>query len=217
MLGARGRRVGGRGLAARTHGSALAAICAVVAALAACGSDDRPELPEGAVAVVGDATISNADLYRASAVLQRIQSKPGNALRRLPIDVPEQARSSRELQDQALTVLLYATAVEQEAAQHGIAVSTAQARRRWRRLAGIQLRTPEARRRYLGGLSVSDMVAQLRIQMLATKVQSKIAIEAGGGREGSLAAARFRKRFRGYWRERTACRADFDVEGCPPS
>jgi hypothetical protein len=186
-------------------------------ALSACGDDgDRrspPALPDDAVAVVGDREIGRDDLDEEMASQRRLHPRTMARIRELARDDPALLRvENRRLRNEALSMLMQAAALEQEAAERGVEVTTAEARERWDTLTGTQFRSPKARRAFLRGQIAKDLVAQMRLQMLSSEIYAQVAREAGGGRDGSR---RFQTEFRKRWQGQTVCRKGFDAEDCP--
>lgn len=166
-------------------------------ALGACGGDepdapDVDDIPAGAVALVGDEPVTKGQLRQRVAVLRRGQRKRGE-------------RSARQLREQALTLLLQETALEQEAADLDVAVSEREVRRRVDR-AREQFESERQFKRFLGGQTEADLIAQLRVQALAEQVAKQA--DLGESNANSL------EELRGQWQERTVCRAGYVVSGC---
>lgn len=193
----------------------IVAAAVIVVGLVACGGDDddpkKPEsVPADAAAVVGDAEIPKAQLEERVAALRR--SQPG---RREAKQSPQQTRQTDEqLETQALSMLLYSTALEQEAADRGVEVTDAEVRKRWSSAVEGQFRTKKALRRFLGGQTQGDVLDQLRLQFLAEKIHEQVAEEAGGGKQGAKAVQEFQESFRKEWQERAACGEGYEAAGC---
>jgi hypothetical protein len=191
---------------------ALAAATLLAAGVTACGGGDDPEapdLPDRAVAVVGDEEITGAELRDQVAALRRAQSEANGGTPGSP--------AASQLERQALTTLLAAAALEQEAATRGVAVSPREARSRWNDVSRAQFPSKRALRRFLNGQSERDLVEQLRLQLLAERVHAQVAEEAGGGKRGAEAIARFQERLAKRWSERTRCRDGARASQCPQS
>jgi hypothetical protein len=204
-----GRR---RGLALRRAWTILAATAAL-AVVPGCGDgddDERPvDVPAGAVAVVGEAEISERALDRQVAALKRSSSPvSGGAATGGARVAREQARA------QALTTLLMAEALEQEARERGVAVSMQEVRQRWKGAKGAQFETRRQLRRFLGRQTEADVLRQLRLQMLGEAIDEQVRADAGGGKEGDVAVKRFRREFQKRWSERTACAKDNTAAQC---
>lgn len=186
----------------------LAAVVAVTLMLVACGGDDKPQaddVPERAAAVVGDTEITDAALRDRVVALRRAQPR---AARRME-------GSRAQIEQQALSMLLSAAALEQEAEARGIRLADDEVRRRWDAAAGEQFETKAALRRFLGGQSRSDVLEQLRLQLLAERIHSQVSADAGGGKQGRKAVAEFQRDFERRWRGRTACADGRSAVGCP--
>jgi len=205
-------------MTARWRVAALLLTLALTLALGACGDDgdaQDADVPEGAVAVIGDTEISTDDLEQQKEALRRAQPKQSASEREQEQDDPEaRADAKQRLNEQALSLLLSAQAFEQEAAERGIKVDVAEARRRWESVADKQFKTAKARRTFLGGQTEEDVVAQLRLQMLAEAIYAQVAEEAGGGKQGAKAAARFQKDLYKQWQGKTTCEG-IRAAGCP--
>jgi hypothetical protein len=189
--------------------TSVAALAVLAIGLGACGGEggDSPQssdIPGNAVAVVGDTAISRAELEDQIAALRRGRSQSGGT------DGGQEAREDtrKRLQQQALSALVLAEAIEQEAADRGIEVPAAEVRRRWRAIAADQFPTKRALLRFLGGQTEQDAIAQLRLQVLTERVDAQISEKAGDGKDGAKAVKEFRQEFLERWRERTACRDD---------
>jgi len=185
---------------------------ALAVVLASCGGgddgDDAPQagdVPAGAVATVNGVEISNDDLDAQVAVLARAQrgkdKKPSSAER-------------KQLQAQALSTLLQRQALEQEAKDRGVKVTKAEVRKQWSSVSRSQFKTRKALRRFLGGQTLNDLLAQLRLQTLSERILQQVSEEAGGGKEGAKAAKEFQKEFQQRWQEQTACAKGFKAAGC---
>lgn len=197
---------------ARVAAMALAAIALSIGAAGCGGGDDgdsgdggspsSADVPSGAVATVGDAEISDDQLDDQVAVLVRAQRASGKG---------KLSKAQREqIEAQALAMLLQTEALEQEAADRGIEVSEAEVRKRWEQVSKGQFKTREALRQFLGGQKVADVLAQLRLQTMAERIQQDVSEEAGGGKDGAQAVKQFQQR----WQERTACAEGYTAAGC---
>lgn len=198
----------------------LAVAVALTAAFAfsACGDDSSSEVPDDAVAVIGDTEISTDQLDERVAALRRAQPKPTKQQRQLIAnDRTVRAQAEQQLKDQALSTLLQAQALEQEAADRDIEVDEADVRARWNAIASKQFRTKRALRTFLGGQTEDEIIEQLRLQTLAERIDAQVAEQAGGGKKGEQAVKRFREEFRTRWQDDTTCRDGIDAAGCPPA
>jgi hypothetical protein len=171
--------------------------------LAACGGDDGDDssdrdVPQGSVAVVGDAEITRADLQERVAALRRVQKASGGGEQ-------QASTSAKVLKEQALSTLLLAAALEQEAETRGVEVTDAEVRKTWDGVAAKQFKNKKQLQRFLGGQSEQDILDQLRLQALNERVLADVSEEAGGGKEGAKAATQFQKKFQQRWREKTTC------------
>lgn len=205
---------GGRLMKARA--TTLAALMALMLALGACGNDDSAgssgDLPEDVVAVVGTDEITEPELAERVASVQRSQPRPSAAQRR---DPQLRAQAKRQAEIQALTTLLTARALKQEADARGaISVTTADARGRWEGIAAVQFRNRRALRRFLGRQTERDVIEQLRVQMLSDALYAQIAAQGGDGKKGQQAVERFQREFRKRWQAKTICREGLEAAGC---
>lgn len=216
---ARGDAVRRRGIVT-ARGSLAPVVAALLAALAfaGCSGDDgdgdggspvAADVPEGAVAKVGDDEIGEDELDAQVAVLARAQRGGAGGGGKAAAE-----RQREQLRSQALAYLLMREAIEQEAAERGVTVRRAEAAKRWRTAAKQQFKTRKALRRFLGGQTQADLIEQLRMQMLSERIAEQVAEEAGGGEDGRKAAARFQKEFRERWAKRTACAEGYEGPGC---
>lgn len=187
----------GRGSGAPFARLAATVVCPVlVAGLIACGGSSEEQegapavtdIPPGAVALVGERSIAKRALYRRVADLRKSR---GSRAKQTPA----------ALRDQALSLLLYESALEQEAERLGVEVTTAEARSRLalarRPSAGKVRRTAQGER---------ELVLQLRWQLLAEKV-----------RDQARQDGEYRNITRGLqkrWSSRTVCRPGNSVAGC---
>lgn len=217
---------------ARGLASLLAVLLLMVVA-AGCGGDDDDassgsrDIPPGAVATVGDAEISEQDLDEQVALLSRAErggSGGSDAGARSPAAgddstaADDRAAQERErLEAQALSLLLVRQALEQEAADRGIEVSDAEVRGRWEAVSQVQFKTKKALRRFLGGQTERDLLAQLRLQFLTERIHEQVSEQAGGGKQGAKAVEQFRKDFQKRRQDRTACRDGYTAAGCAGS
>ncbi len=171
--------------------------------LASCGGDDSSgqgsgqDVPEGAVAVVGDTEITRAELQDRVAALRRVQKASSSG--------GQQVSGAKALQQQALSTLLLAAALEQEAKERGVEVSDAEVQKTWDSVAAKQFKNKKQLQRFLGGQSEQDVLDQLRLQALNERVLANVSEQAGGGKKGEKAAAEFQKEFQQRWREKTSC------------
>jgi len=197
----------------RRSGAMLTVLLAMALGLAGCNDeDDSPSssaVPDNAVAVVGDNEISGADLAKRVALLRRAQTQPSEAKQ------TDRRTLTQQLRRQALSTLIVAEALEQEASARGIDATTVEARERWEQVASRQFPTRDARRRFLGDRTDRDVVEQLRLQTLAERIHQQVAERAGGGKQGHQAVTRFQDEFRRRWEQRTTCRKGLDAAGCP--
>jgi hypothetical protein len=170
-------------------------------AIGSCGGGDEPatpdaaDIPAGAVALVGDEPVTKRQLRERLAALRRGQRD-------------ETEQSVRQLRQQALALLLQETALEQEAADLDVVVPEAQVRKRVGQ-ARRQFKSERQFRRFLGGQTEADLVAQLRMQSLAERVAEESDGEGSGSRSLEV--------LRRQWREQTVCRAGYLVSGCSNS
>lgn len=167
--------------------------------LASCGGDDSSgqDVPEGSVAVVGDTEITRAELQDRIAALRRVQKASSSG--------GQQVAGAKALQQQALSTLLLAAALEQEAKERGVEVSDAEVRKTWDSVAAKQFKNKKQLQRFLGGQSEQDVLDQLRLQALNERVLANVSEQAGGGKKGERAAREFQKEFQQRWREKTSC------------
>jgi len=193
----------------RYRALALAAVSLSVAAIGCGGGDDETQagdVPSGAVAVIGDAEISESALDHQTAVLVRAQrTANGTALT---------AAQRKQIASQALAQLLQREALEQEAAERGIEVSNADVRRDWQATARRQFKTKKAFRQFLGGQTVAEILAQLRLQDLSERIAEQVSKQAGGGKDGAKAVEKFQKNFQKRWQDKTSCSGDYAAPGC---
>jgi hypothetical protein len=206
--------------ASRTRLAAIAAAVALAALSAAgCGGGDddaRPEpsdVPDNSVAVVGETEITRDELDKRVAALRRVQSRPVTTKGNKPAPAPANAN---QLEQQALATLVLAAALEQEAADRDIELTSAEVRQRWE-AAAQQFPNAKARRTFLGGQTERDVLDQLRLQLLTERIHAQVAEEAGGGKQGERAVKQFDAEFRKRWRERTACKQDGAASLCGSS
>jgi hypothetical protein len=179
------------------------AVLLATGGLAACGGDDGDDssdrdVPQGSVAIVGDAEITRADLQERVAALRRVQKASGGGEQ-------QASTSAKVLKEQALSTLLLAAALEQEAETRGVEVTDAEVRKTWDGVAAKQFKNKKQLQRFLGGQSEQDILDQLRLQALNERVLADVSEEAGGGKEGAKAATQFQKKFQQRWREKTTC------------
>lgn len=187
------------------------------------GNDDSPnadDVPSGAVATIGDVEISSEDLdgqVDALARAQRGDGAPANAdggpdPGTAEAEAAKQRRA--QLEAQALSMLLQREALEQEAADRDIEASLADARARWEPVARRQFRTEKALKRFLGGQTERDLLDQLRLQILAERIDAQVSENAGDGKQGKLAVKKFRAEFRKRWQDGTTCANGYTATGC---
>lgn len=192
--------------------SGLLAVALTAAVVAGCGSDDddgpsSEDVPAGAVASVGDVQVSKQDLAAQVAVLKRMQR--GNDAGGMG-----KAAMRSQLETQALASLLTREAIEQEAADRGIEVSPAEVRKSFLASSSRQFKNKRELKRFLGGQSVQELVAQLRLQQLSQRISDQVSEKAGGGKKGAKAAKEFQQEFQKRWQDRTACAEGYTAPGC---
>jgi hypothetical protein len=220
----------------------LAATLAIAAGLAlagaGCGGDDgdnasSEDVPSGAVATVGGVEISEQELDEQVDALARAQrgggsggggsssggddgsdSSDGDGDGNGDAADRQAAAEREQLEAQALSTLLMRQALEQEAADRDIEVTDAEVRERWETAAEGQFKTKRALRRFLGGQTEDDLLAQLRLQVLTERIHEQVAEQAGGGKQGAKAVEQFQKDFQKRWQNRTACREGYAAAGC---
>jgi foldase protein PrsA len=165
------------------------------------GGDDVPgSVPAGAVAVVGDETISRAEFDRWLSAAARSQSTPGTG----PVVVPDppsftrcveaKARSGRDrgqpreavldecrseynrLRDQVMQFLISGEWLEQEAAEREIQVDDAQVRQQFedqkRQSFGKEADYEEFLR--TSGQTEEDLLYRVRLDILANKIRDEV-------------------------------------------
>lgn len=228
-----------RGVAFRRRGWAVAVsrrLTAVLAALllaigaVACGGGDDDDggssgdVPSGAVATVGDVEISEEELDTQVAALARAQRGGSGGTSPASSDAgsDDSADSAddlepavrKQLESQALSTLLMRQALEQEAADRDIEVSDDEVRQRWEAASQGQFKTKRALRRFLGGQTEDDLLAQLRLQVLTERIHEQVSEKAGGGKQGAKAVKEFQKDFQKRWQDRTACGDGYTAAGC---
>ena len=205
---------------ARNGLAVLVAALALTTVAAGCGSDDSPssdDVPSGAVATIGDVEIGTDRLDEQVEALARAQRPAGGSTNPGSGSGGQDAvaKADREqLETQALSLLLRHAALEQEAADRDIEVGDAEVRQRWEAASQAQFKTKKALRRFLGGQTEQDLLAQLRRQFLTERVHEQVSEEAGGGKKGAKAIEEFRKDFQKRWQDRTACAVGYTAAGC---
>lgn len=130
--------------------------------------------------------------------MRRVQKASGNGEQQV-------STSAKVLQERALSTLLLAAALEQEAETRGVEVTDAEVRNTWDGVAAKQFKNKKQLQRFLGGQSEQDILDQLRLQTLNERILADVSDEAGGGKEGAKAARQFQKEFQQRWREKTTC------------
>lgn len=167
--------------------------------LAACGDgdgDDEPvdasAIPAGSVAVVGDQTVTARQLDRRIRAVRRSQRG-------------DNRQSREQLRSQALTMLLQQAALEQETDRAGREVTDVEVRRRFDQ---ARSRFPDRRsyKRFLGDQTTSDVLFQIRMQLLGEK--------AGEMADAGADPADFARQMQQRWSDRTACRAGYSSPLC---
>lgn len=177
------------------------ALLLVAGVVSACGGDDSSsgqDVPDGSVAVVGDTEITRAELRDRVAALRRVQKASATGEQQASTD-------AKALEQQALSTLLLAAALEQEAKERGVEVSDAEVRKTWEQVTAKQFKNAKQLRRFLRGQSEQDVLDQLRLQALNERILADVSDDAGGGKKGAKAARDFQKEFQERWREKTSC------------
>jgi parvulin-like peptidyl-prolyl isomerase len=183
----------------------LALSVALLAMLAGCGGGSGVRLPSGVVARVGEISIARGPLDHWVAVGDGSLSRSrrgivfdppsfrrcaGQVAAKLPrarvVTVAGGMaglceRSYQRFEQSAMQMLISAAWIEQEARSMHINVSDVAVRQR---LAALMGQTPAARRRFVqwlasSGMSVSDELWRLRVQMLFAAVRSRVVASAG--------------------------------------
>ena len=210
----------------------LAAALLAVGAVACGGGDDdggggsSGDVPSGAVATVGDVEISEEELDTQVAALARAQ-RGGSGGGTSPASGGGDSADSngdggdepspevrKQLESQALSTLLMRQALEQEAEDRDIEVTDDEVRDRWEAASQGQFKTKKALRRFLGGQTEKDLLAQLRLQVLTERIHEQVSEQAGGGKKGAKAVKEFQQDFQKRWQDRTACRDGYTAAGC---
>lgn len=197
----------------RSLASLLAAVLLATVAIGCGDGDDSPssdDVPSGAVATVGGVEVSEQDLDREVAVLARVRRGAGNG----GSDGKLSRQEREQLESQALSTLLQRQALEQEAEDRGVEVEPAEVRQRWEAASKDQFKSRKALRRFLGGQTQQDVLAQLRLQLLTERIHEQVSEKAGGGKKGAKAVQQFQKDFQKRWADRTACRDGYTAAGC---
>jgi hypothetical protein len=170
-----------RGTAGGARALAPVLIAALAVSLGACGGDDDdpPEISQRVV-----------DTARAQKVSEAQLAARVDALRRATPD--DSGTPDSQLQRQAVDDLVRARRLERAARQRGIAVSDAEVRARWESSVRDQFPTKEALDRFLGEQTVDDVIYQLRLQELSSRIQDRIRRKVGKQR-AAAAIKRFER------------------------
>jgi hypothetical protein len=194
----------------------VAALLTVVAI--GCGGDDDSgsgDVPSDSVATIGDTEISKGDLDDQVVVLARTQRSSGGSPASGGDDGDEPSDAERkQLETQALSMLLLREALEQEAADRDIEVSDAEVEERWDAAIQAQFKTKKALKRFLGGQTEEALLAQLRLQVLTERIHKQVSEQAGGGKKSAKAVMEFQNEFQKRWQNRTACAEGYTAAGC---
>jgi hypothetical protein len=168
--------------------------CVGCGGAASTRSQLRPAgVPAGAVAVVGNETITAAKLKRHAMLLRNGRSGA--------------AQDMRELQHEALPKLLLQASIEAEAARRGVTVPAAAARRQ---VEEVKARYPtrQAFLKFLGGLSERDLLDQLRLATISEQLVSKAQAEGTTSQD-------FLDSLPAHWKRKTKCIPEYrDVASC---
>jgi hypothetical protein len=210
-----------RGLAVSRRMIALLVVALLTAFAIGCGGGDDDassgDVPSGSVATVGDTEISEEDLDDQVVVLARAQrssgGSPASGSDDSDGDEPSDAER-KQLEAQALSMLLLREALEQEAADRDIEVSDEEVEERWDTASQGQFKTEKALKRFLGGQTEEDLLAQLRLQVITERIHEQVSEQAGGGKKGAKAVKQFQKEFQKRWQNRTACAKGYAAAGC---
>lgn len=214
-----GRVAVGRGRVVAVSRRSVAALAVVLSAVvvAGCGGDDSPssdDVQSGAVATIGDVEITTDALDEQVDALTRAQRPPAGSPGSGDGNDAAAKAQRDQLEAQALSMLLMREALEQEAADGDIDASLADARARWEPIASRQFKTKKALRRFPGGQTEADLLAQLRLQILAERINAQVAEQAGGGKQGKQVVKKHRTEFRKRWQDQTACANGYTANGC---
>jgi hypothetical protein len=200
----------------RSLAALLVAVLLATVAIGCGDGDDAPssgDVPSGAVATVGGVEVSEQELDREVAALARARSGAGGGSGSGDKGKPS-VQERKQLESQALSTLLQRRALEQEAADRGVEVDPAEVRQRWEAASKAQFKSRKALRRFLGGQTQQDVLAQLRLQLLAERIHEQVSEKAGGGKKGAKAVEEFQKDFQKRWADRTACRDGYTAASC---
>ena len=193
-----------RGFGVVTRLLAVGAALLAVALAGGCGDEDDGKdgrVPDGAVAVVGDRTVSEEAVDSQVETLRRAQTSSGGA-----------RPGRKQLEQQALAVLLQREWLEQEGERRGVEVDEADVRERWRAAVRNQFPTRKALRRFLHGQTEADVIEQLQLQALSEAIERDIRANAKGNPR--KAVKRFRKQFERRRQQATDCRKGYTALGC---
>jgi hypothetical protein len=188
-------------------GATLLTTLTVAIALSSCGDDgnDTPasaDVPDGTVAVVDGVEISKDSFDGQVAALKRVRQSGDSSM------------GDKQLESQALSLLLYREALEAEAADRDITVTRAEVRQRWETSAKSQFKTAKARKRFLGGQTEQDLLEQLRTQLLIERIHQQVNDDVGGAKKGAKAVEEFQKEFQKRLQDDVACAKGYEALGC---
>lgn len=192
----------------------IALLTSLVGALAltACGEEDSSNVsdipstatPSSAVATIDGIPIEKKDLDAQVDTLARAQQG----------DSKEKSEAERkQLETQALSLLLIREALEQEAADRDIRVSQAEARRRWNSATYSETRK-KVRRGLLAGRTEQDLLDQVYLQLLTERINQQVNDDVGGGDKGMAEVAKFQRQFQKKWRSKVECAKGYAAPGC---
>jgi parvulin-like peptidyl-prolyl isomerase len=178
----------------------LISLLCVAAVATGCGDGDgsdrdapqASDIPADAVAVVGSQPIARKQLQERIGAVRRSQ-REGTA-------------SAEQVRQQALSLLLQESVIEQEAEERGVRVTNAEIRQRLT-TAKRQFRSGRQYRRFLGRQTEADLLRQLRMQVLSEKVLADVR-ETGGDAE------EFFEQLQQRSKDSSICREGYIVAGC---
>jgi phosphatidylethanolamine-binding protein (PEBP) family uncharacterized protein len=116
---------------------------------------------------------------------------------------------------QALGFLITSEWVLGEAAARGIAVSEAEVKQRYAQLVHQSFPKAGALGKYLAksGETEADLLARIKVELLASRIASKVTAGKSAGQRTALLAA-FETNFHAHWKSFTDCKPSYVMEDC---
>ncbi|HEY8304685.1 MAG TPA: hypothetical protein VIG42_08885 [Solirubrobacteraceae bacterium] len=184
---------------------------AVFAVLAGCGGggSSSSTVPASPAAVDGSA-VSASDAVAIVAGVPIAKTSYAHWL-----SVEQKLGAAGSPSHQALGFLITSEWVLGEAAARRLSVSEAEVERRYAQLIHQSFPKTGSLRKYLAksGETEADLLARIKVELLASRIASKITVGRSASQRTATLAA-FERSFQRHWKSLTSCNAGYVMEDC---